>query len=111
MQGRAADAKRLRGERNIALRARQSAAKGCPPLRNEAFVASRLDAQLEEQTRRFLNDARYTKLDGTTLTLSKIFDWYGTDFGDLPDFVRKYRKLPDGGEVRFMDYDWSLNKA
>ncbi len=29
---------------------------GCPMLREEAFVAERLDAQLEEQARRFLSD-------------------------------------------------------
>ncbi len=29
---------------------------GCPMLREEAYVAGRLDAQLEEQTRRFLSD-------------------------------------------------------
>jgi Protein of unknown function, DUF547 len=32
------------------------ASVGCPMLREEAYVAERLDAQLEQQTRRFLSD-------------------------------------------------------
>ena len=34
------------------------AAGGCPPLRAEAYVATRLDAQLEDNTRVFLRDSR-----------------------------------------------------
>ena len=86
------------------------AARGCPPLRNEAFVAERLDRQLAEQTRKFLNDPAYTNLDGETLTVSRIFDWYGEDFGDVADFVRGYRDdVPAGAQVAYSDYDWALN--
>ena len=86
------------------------AAKGCPPLRNEAFVPERLDAQLREQTERFLNDSRYTSVEGGTLKVSKIFDWYGSDFGDVAAFVRRYRDLPPAVEVEFASYDWALNQ-
>ena len=53
---------------------------GCPALRNEAYVADRLDAQLEDQTKRFLSDRsrnRYVP-ESNTLEVSKIFDWYGS---------------------------------
>ena len=86
------------------------AAKGCPPLRNEAFVANRLEAQLQEQTREFVNDDRYNSVDGQMLRLSRIFDWYGEDFGDVENFVGRYRDVPAGAEVNFVDYDWSLNQ-
>src|SRR4029079_18021630 len=49
---------------------------GCPMLREEAYVADRLDAQLEEQARRFLSDHsrnRYNP-DKNQLEVSKIFD-------------------------------------
>ena len=85
------------------------AAASCPPLRNEAFVASKLDAQLEEQTRNFLRDARSNRVEGQTLVLSKIFDWYGEDFDDLTGFVGRYVEVPPGAEVRYDEYDWSLN--
>lgn len=87
------------------------AAKGCPPLRNEAFTADKLERQLAEQTRKFLNDSRYTKVDGDNLSVSKIFDWYGSDFADVKSFVGKYRDVPEGATVEYVDYDWSLNKA
>ena len=87
------------------------AAKGCPPLRNEAYTAAKLERQLEEQTRRFINNSQHQKLAGNTLTVSKIFDWYGSDFENLQAFIGKYRDLPSDVQIQFGDYDWSLNEA
>lgn len=64
------------------------AAVSCPPLRNEAFVAQRLDAQLENQMSLFLaDDGRNSislingKSQGKAIVeLSPIFKWYGEDF-------------------------------
>lgn len=55
---------------------------GCPMLREEAFVAERLDAQLDEQATRFLSDRTRNRYDTASgrLQVSKIFDWYGEDF-------------------------------
>ena len=39
------------------------ASVGCPMLRNEAFVAERLDAQLEDAMRRFLSDRTRNRYD------------------------------------------------
>lgn len=86
------------------------AAASCPPLRNEAFVASKLEAQLEEQTRNFLRNEAYNALSGKTLRASKIFDWYGEDFGDLVEFIGKYINLPSGTSIEFTEYNWLLNK-
>lgn len=86
------------------------AAASCPPLRNEAFVASKLEAQLEEQTRSFLRNEAYNALSGSTFRASKIFDWYGEDFGNLTDFIGKYVNLPSDTKVEFTNYDWTLNK-
>ena len=87
------------------------AAEGCPPLRNEAYRAERLDAQLTEQTRRYLTDDAYTRLEGDALRVSRIFDWYGEDFGDVAAFVRAYRDdVPAGATVTFSEYDWALNE-
>ena len=86
------------------------AAKGCPPLRNEAYTAERLDAQLREQTRKFLRDDDYNQVAGARATLSPIFDWYGTDFGDVAAFVSRYRDdVSADTDVGFGTYDWSLN--
>ena len=55
---------------------------GCPPLREEAFVAERLDTQLDEQTSRFMSDRTRNRFAAASarLEVSKIFDWYGEDF-------------------------------
>ncbi|HKR64868.1 MAG TPA: DUF547 domain-containing protein, partial [Thermoanaerobaculia bacterium] len=43
------------------------AAKSCPPIRTEAYVGERVDAQLDEQARAFLASARLVR-DGDALT-------------------------------------------
>jgi hypothetical protein len=103
---------------------------GCPALREEAFVAARIDAQLEEQTLRFMSDRTRNRWNAQRgrLELSKIFDWYGEDFrlghrgiGSLPAFAARYAdRLADAPadreriragtvDIAFADYDWSLN--
>jgi Protein of unknown function, DUF547 len=101
------------------------AAKSCPPIRTEAFTGARLEAQLDDQTRAFLNGplgARF-KRDGDTLiiTTTKIMDWFGDDFdrwgGGKAAFIRKYvpadkqQLIDQARKVKFEydDYDWSLN--
>lgn len=95
------------------------AAMGCPPLRNEPYRAATLDAQLDDQSRIFLNTPAKNRVDSheKELRLSPLFKWYGEDFGDGADalkaFVFPYIKVPidelDTYDVEFTDYDWSLN--
>lgn len=105
---------------------------GCPALREEAFVAARLDAQLDEQALRFMADRTRNRFNAQRgrLELSKIFDWFGEDFrlghrgvGSLPAFAARYadqlaeaaperERIRGGGvEIAFTDYDWALNDA
>ena len=87
----------------------------CPPLRSQAFDAERLDAQLEEQARNFVNDTRRNTLGDKQPKVSALFDWYKDDFtknGTVIDYLNQYaeNKLAEGTEYGFMDYDWSLNE-
>lgn len=100
------------------------AALGCPPLRSEAYAADRLDAQLDDQARRFLLQSpskNRVDVGARTVYLSRIFDWYGKDFAPdergLQRWLSRYwaagpeKSLLEAGgaRIRFTDYDWALN--
>ncbi|MBL8382826.1 MAG: DUF547 domain-containing protein [Burkholderiales bacterium] len=108
---------------------------GCPMLREEAFVAERLDAQLEEQARRFLSDRSRNRFSGGALEVSRIFDWFKVDWQSgyrgigpgaapittreqyfaryatlLSDKPEEQKLIAEGrAEIRFLEYDWALN--
>ena len=85
----------------------------CPPLQNEAYIAGKLDQQLESAAENFLLDTQANYLKGDTLYVSKIFDWYEEDFpGGVLQFVARYREdLPAAGlKLKYSDYNWNLNK-
>ena len=93
------------------------------------YVAERLEAQLEEQTRRFLSDRTRNRVGaGGRLEVSKIFDWFKEDWSSGYQGIRsreqyfaKYAKLltDDAAQqqlvaegkapLSFLDYDWTLN--
>ena len=100
------------------------AAKSCPALRSEAYEASKLDQQLDDQATLFLSDNSKNRFDVATqkASISKIFDWYQKDFGKaksevllaiskyLPDQIRKsIQSAPDKWDVDYTNYDWDLN--
>jgi len=109
----------------------------CPMLREEAYVAGRLDRQLEEQAQRFLSDRSRNRYDTSrnALEVSKIFDWYRVDWSSsyrgiaenarpiasLPEYFARYAELLASDpaeqrllieqkiEIRYLEYDWTLN--
>ena len=115
------------------------ASVGCPMLREEAYVADRLETQLEEQARRFLSDRSRNRYDATSgrLEVSKIFDWFKEDwrsgyrgfegkgapvlsreqyfagYAALLADAPEHRKLIEArtAPLSFLDYDWALNDA
>lgn len=110
------------------------AALSCPPLRRAPFRADSLDAQLDDQVRRFLARPDGLSIDREhgVVRLSAIFDWFAADFVeqygvdgsrfDAPTravlaFVGRYvsdadrRYLETGDfDVEYFDYDWTLNE-
>jgi len=93
------------------------ASVGCPPLRDRAWRGQALDEQLDRATRFALHRPRWLRIDGDTVFLTKIFDWYEKDFerdaGSVRAFLARYRDdLPPGDySIEIMDYDWDLNAA
>jgi hypothetical protein len=103
---------------------------GCPMLRNEAYVADRLDHQLEDAMSRFLSDRERNYFDHVKgiLWTSRIFDWYRGDFtgrgSGTPSLKRLFSnyadRLAEGVEAQqrlqqgdfridYLRYDWQLN--
>ncbi len=87
------------------------AAKSCPPLFNQAFTTENLNDCLETRTKQFINSSANT-LKNNEIKVSKIFDWYGKDFGNVATFISKYAntKVSKTATVVFADYDWRLNE-
>lgn len=94
------------------------ASASCPPLLDEPYDGAVLDRQLDERAHAFINDGLNVRIEGDTLVLSRIFDWYEEDFGDVPAFVAHHatgtlavrlRALGRDPRIRYLDYDWSLN--
>jgi inosine-uridine nucleoside N-ribohydrolase len=108
------------------------ASVGCPPLAAEPYRAVALDAQLDEAARRYLASPQGLRVEGETLRVSRILEWYGDDF--VARFAPEAQGKPDRVEravrgvvarfgppaaadlarkestrVRFLNYDWSLN--
>ncbi|MFC1600802.1 DUF547 domain-containing protein [Candidatus Sumerlaeota bacterium] len=111
------------------------AAKGCPPLRQEPFTGARLDEQLDDQARRYLNSASGLQLkrDEGGLYVSRIFQWFADDFtkarptrrfSGYPEkqravlaFIVRYGDKSVGEflgakqrSINYVEYDWSLNE-
>ena len=97
------------------------AAKGCPPLRNEAYVGVRLNEQLNDQGKQFLAEAAKNRVEAAehTVYLSPIFKCYAGDFekksGSVLAALKPYWPAkPVAGyeefEIRYTGYDWSLNE-
>jgi hypothetical protein len=105
---------------------------GCPMLREEAYVADRLEAQLDDQMRRFLSDRGRNRWneERQALQVSSIFRWYGEDFergwrgiDSLAAFFAHHADLLADSpaararirernvRIEFLDYDWRLNDA
>lgn len=112
------------------------AAKGCPPLRNEAYTAEKLDKQLEDQSSRYLAGPSGLRIERqkNVVYVSSIFKWYGDDFRDgyspargfaglnpteraVANFCSRHLSAGDGAylakggyDLKYLDYDWALNQ-
>lgn len=87
------------------------AAASCPPLAAKAFTVDNLESLLEDRTNSFINNRGYNQISASGARISKIFDWYGSDFGDLISYLNKYNttSMKKNANVTFLEYDWSLN--
>ena len=97
------------------------ASMGCPPLPRLAYTEENVQTRLEEETRKYLNSPRGTRIDRAenTLHVSKLFDWFATDFiqksGSTLAFMRLYLNeetlsfLERDPMISYLEYNWALN--
>jgi hypothetical protein len=91
------------------------AAISCPNLLNEAYTATKLNSQLNQQCKVWVNDASKNKLTAAKVQVSQIFDWYAADFkagGGVVAFLNNYAttKVSPTASVSFSEYNWGLNE-
>ncbi|GJL63621.1 MAG: DUF547 domain-containing protein [Nitrospirales bacterium] len=99
------------------------ASVSCPDLRKEAYTVKQLDAQLDDQVRKFLaNTDKGLRVDSKKkqVYLSSIFKWFKEDFapkGGVISFITPFAPddvqgtLKSGSpRVVYLDYNWNLNE-
>ncbi len=97
------------------------ASLSCPDLRPEAFRASILDEQLDQQFTEFLANPKKGSVFNAKknyLRLSRVFDWFRDDFegsGGSREYAKKYLpkevvdQMNEQTDVKFFSWDWELN--
>ena len=95
------------------------ASVGCPPLRADIYTADNTDALMTENTERAMRTPRHMHIDGDTLRLSQLFEWYEDDYleeaEDLHAWIGQFvsdetrEDMAQTRRIRFIDYDWTLN--
>ena len=96
------------------------ASVGCPLLRSQAYIPERVDQQLDEDARRFINNPDKVRYDSASgmLYCNKILKWYREDFllvaNSVPEYIRSYLEtdlpLTANTPIAYLHYDWSLNQ-
>jgi hypothetical protein len=99
------------------------ASLSCPRLSGNAYQFELINVQLHDAAKRFINDSTRNRfdLDRRIAFLSKIFEWHAEDFEAAGGSTQRYlaRFVNDAQvqdalrrdefEVRYLEYDWSLN--
>lgn len=88
------------------------AAKSCPPLLNKAWTAGNLNRNFEQQAKLFVNNNKFNVISADQVQISKIFEWYAVDFGNIVEYLNKYSntKINPKAKVTYKEYDWKLNE-
>jgi hypothetical protein len=96
------------------------ASLGCPDLRTEAYEGARIDEQLDEAARAFVNHPRGARVANGRLHVSSIYHWFQEDFGGNDAGVIEHllqhaepnlaAALEGVDRIARHSYDWDLNE-
>lgn len=86
------------------------AAKSCPKLMNSAFLPEKLSRQFAKQSSSFINGTENV-ISSDKIAISKIFEWYKSDFNSLIEFLNKYSdtEINTDATISYKEYNWDLN--
>lgn len=100
------------------------AAVGCPKLRNEAYMANRIEEQLQDQADYCHRGKRWLRFEpgSDTIYLTRLYQWYGDDFrqvgGSPLEYAARYvpalRQAMENGKtprIEWLEYSWKLNSS
>ena len=92
---------------------------GCPNLRIKPWEENKLNKELDQAARDYINHPRGVLIEDNKLIISKIYKWFSEDFGDndqeIINHLKLYAKpnlkkqLEDFSKIDGYGYAWSLN--
>ena len=91
------------------------ASVSCPRLWNFAFTEDNIASSLDNLMKEFINDTTRNKISKNNVALSEIFNWFSKDFiknGTIISYLNTYAaiKISEKASIKYLTYDWSLNK-
>ncbi len=91
------------------------ASVSCPRLWNFAFTEDNIASSLDNLMKEFINDTTRNKISKNNVALSEIFNWFSKDFiknGTIINYLNTYAaiKISEKASIKYLTYDWSLNK-
>lgn len=94
--------------------------RDCPRLPQKPFTAADLEAELQAAAMEFFRKPRHLRMDHEKkrIYVSSILKFYTEDFvesgnkNDLPSYINSFleQPLPTDYELRYIDYDWHINR-
>ncbi len=99
---------------------------GCPALRDEVYIANRLNDQLNKAAKLFIRDTDRNRYNSKSdsLEISSIFKWFKGDFikthGSVEKFISRWitndkelqnRIQNKEIDIDYLSYDWNINAA
>lgn len=92
----------------------------CPALLPQAYTGKTVDAMLKGNARAYIASPQGVTIKDDRLIVSKIYQWYGSDFGGVPgvlSHLAEHAPASLARQIRTHDaidgyaYDWSVNSA
>jgi Protein of unknown function, DUF547 len=93
------------------------ASYSCPNLAARAYTGANTAKQMQANAAAYINHKRGVSVDGDAITASKIYSWYGADFGGKSKLKAHWMKFAapekaaaiDAAQSVSFGYDWKLN--